>query len=97
MSALKRKDVENYTVAINSTETRYRDDDGFHYEVKDFPKSEAGLRFAILPDKYKWILDEVRKRNPFGEYLFERDGERLKSYNFRERLQNPKDVWKYLA
>lgn len=87
LSALKRKDVENYTVAINSTETRYRDDDGFHYEVKDFPKSEAGLRFAILPDKYKWILDEVRKRNPFGEYLFERNGERLKSYNFRERLR----------
>ncbi len=87
LSALKRKDVENYTVAINSTETRYRDDDGFHYDVKDFPKSEAGLRFAILPDKYKWILDEVRKRNPFGQYLFERDGERLKSYNFRERLR----------
>ena len=88
LAAMKHADVKNYTVAINSTETRFKDSDGnIKYEVKNFPKSEAGLRFAILPEKYKWILDEIRKENPFGKYLFERDGKRLKTYNFRERLR----------
>lgn len=87
LSTLKRLDVDNYTVAINSTETRYKDEYGkVHYEVKNFPKSEAGLRFAILPEKYKWILDEILKLNPYGEYLFEKNGKRIKTYSFRRRL-----------
>lgn len=87
LASLKVCDVDNYTVAINSTETRYKDEDGkVRYEVKDFPKSEAGLRFAILPEKYEWIMDEILKRNPNGHYLFEKDGNRIKTYSFRRRL-----------
>lgn len=88
LATLKREDVDNYTVAINSTETRYKDDrENVHYEVKDFPKSEAGLRFAILPQKYGWILDEIFKLNPDGRYLFEKNGNRVKTYSFRRRLR----------
>lgn len=87
LSTLKLCDVDNYTVAINATETRYKDENGkVHYDVKEFPKSEAGLRFAILPDKYKWILDEIIRANPNGEYLFEKNGKRVKTYSFRRRL-----------
>lgn len=43
-----------------------------HYDVKNFPKSEAGLRFAILPQKYEWILDEIENLNQDGKYLFEK-------------------------
>ena len=86
--ALKRTDVSDYTVSINSTETRFKDKNGKdHYEVKNFPKSESGLRFAILPEKYKWILDEILRINPNGEYLFEKNGERMKTYSFRKRLK----------
>ena len=74
LATLKRSDVRDYTVAINATETRYKDENGnVHYDVKDFPKSEAGLRFAILPEKYKWILDEILSLNPDGYYLFEKN------------------------
>lgn len=88
LATLKRKDVSNYTVAINSTETRFKDKQGnVRYEIKDFPKSEAGLRFAILPQKYEWILDEILRLNPDGEYLFEKDGKRIKTYSFRRKLR----------
>lgn len=88
LATLKRADVDNYTVAINSTETRYKDDKKkVHYDVKDFPKSEAGVRFAILPQKYGWILDEILKLNPDGKYLFEKNGNRVKTYSFRRRLR----------
>lgn len=88
LATLKRGDVDNYTVAINATETRYKDDNGkVHYDVKDFPKSEAGLRFAILPERYEWILDKILELNPSGYYLFERRGRRVKTYSFRRRLR----------
>lgn len=88
LATLKREDVEDYTVAINATETRYKDAEGqVHYDVKDFPKSEAGLRFAILPEKYKWILDKILDENPKGYYLFEKNGHRVKTYSFRRRLR----------
>lgn len=88
LAALKREYVCDYTVAINSTETRFKDEQGnVHYDVKDFPKSEAGLRFAILPEKYKWILDDILEKNPCGEYLFENKGKRIKTYSFRRRLR----------
>ncbi len=88
LAALKREDVENYTVAINATETRFKDSDGnVHYDVKNFPKSEAGLRFAILPEQYEWILDKILKLNPNGYYLFEKNGHRIKTYSFRRRLR----------
>lgn len=88
LAALKRCDVLDYTVGINNTETRFKDENGkVHYEVKEFPKSDAGIRFAILPDKYKWILDEILKFNPNGEYLFEKNGRRIKTYSFRKRIE----------
>ena len=88
LATLKREDVGDYTVAINSTETRFKDESGnVHYDVKNFPKSEAGLRFAILPEKYKWILDEILRLNPDGYYLFEKNGKRVKTYSFRRKLR----------
>lgn len=88
LSALRICDIQDYTVSINFTETRYKDEEGkVHYEVKEFPKSDAGIRFAILPEKYKWILDMILEMNPNGTYLFEKNGKRIKTYSFRRRLE----------
>ncbi len=87
LCTVKRNEVVDYTIPINRTETRYRGDDGkWHYEVKELPKSEAGIRFAIIPEKYKWIIDKILELNPDGEYLFEKNGKRIKTYSFRKRL-----------
>ena len=37
--------------------------------------------------KRREILKEIRKRNPFGEYLFEKNGERIRTYTFTSRLK----------
>jgi len=87
LATLKIGDIDDYTVAINATETRYKDEsEKVHYDIKEFPKSEAGLRYAILPEKYKWIIDKILELNPNGEYLFEKNGNRVKTYTFRRRL-----------
>ena len=52
LAALKHSDIHDYTIFINRTETRFIGDDGVkRYSVKDFPKTEAGVRFAVIPEK----------------------------------------------
>lgn len=86
LSAIKKEDVENYTIFIRRTETRFNEDGESVYEVKNYPKTEAGIRKAIVPTKYEWIIDDIMKLNQDGEYLFEKNGTRIKSYSFRRRL-----------
>lgn len=87
LAALKKVDVENCVIHVNRTEILYKGDDGtMVYEVRNFPKTDAGIRDVILPDNYSWVLKKIRTLNPFGEYLFERDGERIRTYAFRNRL-----------
>ena len=86
--ALKPEDVMGRVLHIRRTEIFYKGDDGKNvYEVRDFPKTAAGIREVILPSSSEWILKEIRKLNPFGEYLFERNGERIRTYTFTSRLK----------
>ncbi len=56
------------------------------YEVKESPKTLAGRRIVTIPDECIWILKELRKINPFGEYIFMRDGKRMTANTIRARL-----------
>lgn len=86
--ALKPEDVMGRVLHIRRTEIFYKGDDGKNvYEVRDFPKTAAGIREVILPSSAEWILKEIRKLNPFGEYLFERNEERIRTYTFTSRLK----------
>lgn len=88
LSALKKEDVSyDNIIHVKRTEVKYSQGHGMIYEVRDFPKTEAGIRDVIIPDKYRWILRKIRLANPFGEYLFERNGDRIRTYVFRNRLR----------
>ncbi len=90
LSALKSIDIDckNNLIYVNRTEVRYEDENGkYVYEVRDFPKTEAGIRDVYLPDCAMWIVKEIRKLNPFGDYLFEKKGKRLKSCSFDRRIR----------
>ena len=88
LATIKRCEVDDYVIPINRTETRYDDENGKSvYEVKESPKTTAGIRSAIVPTKYQWIIDKIFELNPNGEYLFEKNGNRVKTYSFRRRLR----------
>ena len=40
------------------------------FEVRESPKTEAGNRDIILSSDAQKTLKEIRKMNPFGEYMF---------------------------
>ncbi len=86
--ALKHEDFDNNTFKIRRTETRFRGEDNkYVYEVKEFPKSQAGVRTAIIPEDFSWLVKAVRRQNPFEEYIFVKNGKRISTHSVRMRLR----------
>lgn len=89
LAGLKWEDVEGNILHIRRTEIRYDTEDRKNvYEVRDFPKTEAGIRDVIIPDRYVWILSRIGEINPSGKYVFEKEGKRIKTYQFRKRMES---------
>ena len=87
LSALKHSDVMGDVLSVTKTEERFKGDDGgYVFQVRESPKTEAGNRTIILNDEAKKILSVIRKKNPFGEYMFIKNGERILSRCFTLRL-----------
>ena len=88
LAALKWDDFNGIGFTIKRTEIRYKSEEKGKtiIEVRDFPKTEAGYRTAIIPTDYLWIIRKLRAMNPFGEYIFVKNGERVRTYMISERL-----------
>lgn len=86
--ALKHSDFEGNTFKIRRTETRFTDAEGKYVcEVKEFPKSQAGVRTVIIPEDYAWLTKAIRHQNPFEEFIFVKDGCRISTQSMRMRLK----------
>ena len=87
--ALKHDAFDGNTIKIRRTETRYLGEDGkYVYSVKEFPKSEAGVRTVVIPEDYMWLCSKIRILNPFGEYVFTgSDGKRMTTNCIRRRQE----------
>lgn len=87
LAALKNCDVYENVIHVNRTEICYEDENKNRiFEVRDFPKTEAGIRDVVIPSNCKWILRKLKSVNPFGEYIFMNGEERIRTYVFRNRL-----------
>ena len=88
LSAIQWKDVAENAINVHRTEIRYENEDGkYVYEVRDFPKTEAGIRKVIIPNSSLWILEKIRELNPKGKYVFEQNGVRIRTCIFDDRLR----------
>lgn len=86
--ALKKSAFEANTFKIVATETRYSIEKGkYTYQVDDFPKTNAGVRTVIIPNDYVWLIKEINRMNPFGEFMFMKNGERIRAMSVRMRLK----------
>lgn len=86
LSALKKCDIHGNVIHVNRTEICYEEKGNRIYEVRDFPKTEAGIRDVVIPSNCLWILKKLKLLNPFGEFVFMNSGERIRTYVFRNRL-----------
>lgn len=76
--ALKWEDINEKYIYVHRTQIRYREDGRDIYKVRNFPKTEAGVRKIVIVENLKPILKRLRLMNPFTEYVFEKDGEVMK-------------------
>ncbi|MCC8104826.1 MAG: tyrosine-type recombinase/integrase [Clostridiales bacterium] len=73
---------------VQRSEDKHRDKetDKWTVTVKDYTKSDAGDRDLIIPSTAQKTLAQIVSINPDGEYLFEREGKRLRGITFNKRL-----------
>ena len=91
LATLKHTDIEQtdgiYLIHVKRTETKYRDTSGKNvYDVKESPKTTAGIRTVVIPPEYEWLMKKLRAFNPFSEFIFTNArGERMTTNCFRMR------------
>jgi len=87
ISAIQWQDISDGLLTINKREIHYKDDTGkYIYEVVDDAKTDAGTRKVILSKNAQIILKRIRVLCPFGEYIFMRNGIRIRGNYFSKRL-----------
>ena len=85
--ALKHSDFSDNSFIIRRTESRNIEGNKIIYVVKDYPKTKAGVRTVVVPSEFQWLLKEIKKLNPFMEYVFyTRNKNRSHADQFRKRL-----------
>lgn len=67
--ALKWCDVTNNSIKIRRTEIFYKGDDKKRvYEIRDFPKTEAGVRTVFVPTEFSSILSRLKLISESAEF-----------------------------
>lgn len=87
--SLKKSDFNEFTFKIRRTETRIRQEcGGYLYDIKEYPKTPAGIRTMIIPKSYWWICNKLMNINPNSEFIFvDEKGKRLTTNCIRRRLE----------
>lgn len=87
LSALQWKDINKEYISVNHMEERFKVDGQNIFRVREYPKTDAGVRKIILTSDAKKVLTILRNVNHFGEYIFMKDGERIKGKAFTVKLE----------
>lgn len=88
LAAIKYSDRNNHNrLQIQRMEIKYKDDTRrCTHEVVEFTKSDAGYRNLYITDSAIETLEMARRRNPFGEFLFEENGKRILTGSYNDAL-----------
>lgn len=84
--ALKWEDIgENY-IHVCRTQINYKENKKNVHEIRNFPKTEAGIRDVVIVPELREVIKRIRAINPFTEYVFDRNGEPIHKHLVCSRL-----------
>ena len=63
----------------------HKDNGGCSYEIKDFPKTAAGVRDVVLPNEFLWLSDKLVDLGG-EEYIFMDGSKRMNTHYLRRRV-----------
>ena len=78
-------DLKNRVIHVTKTEIKFKDGKTV-FEVRDNPKSEAGIRDVYMCDEAIQVYKTVLRINPFTEYLFTSSGQRCHGKEITKKL-----------
>lgn len=89
LSTIKMSDIDlkKRTIFIQRTEIKYKNEKGLTIrDVRDFPKTDAGVRYIILTDKAIEIIKRILAIQHHTEWLLEKDGKRIRGQMYSLHL-----------
>lgn len=85
--AMKWCDITDNSIKIRRTEISYKNSDGENIcEIRDYPKTEAGVRTVYVPTEFTSIMRRLKLLSGNQEYIFFQDGHNVKAMQIRKRL-----------
>lgn len=84
--AIKWCDVDGNSIKIRRTEITYRENDTIKFEIRDYPKTEAGIRTVFVPREFISIIGRLRLLSENNEYIFSQNGKKIMASQIRKRL-----------
>lgn len=88
LSGLKFSDLKGNVLHIQRQEIKYKDgeENKCTHKIVEYTKTEAGDRYIILPQSALETIHQIRKFNPFGEYMMQKGGYKFWTNTFNNRL-----------
>ena len=85
---LKYSDIVGKVIHIQRQEIKYKDKETNINirEIVEYVKTEAGNRYIILPPQALETINNIRKLNPFGEYMMMKGDKRISAQSFNDYL-----------
>lgn len=85
--AIKWSDILGNSIKIRRTEITYKNDIGeIIFEIRDYPKTEAGIRTVFVPIEFSSIIRRLRLLSGNDEYVFSDNGNNIRASQIRKRL-----------
>ena len=85
--ALKWEDITDDYIYVHRTQIRYKDEnEKVVHDIRDFPKTEAGIRHIVIVPELQKIIKRLKAINPFEEYVFYRKGRCIPKHSVCTRL-----------
>ena len=69
-ASLQYEDLDDNAIRVRRTNTRWKEDGIYHYDVKEYAKTEAGMRTVIIPEDFSWLTGVLTARERTSEYIF---------------------------
>ncbi len=86
LCTLRNVDLSDLSVNVAQALEHHKENGHVVYGIQD-TKTEKGKREVFLPDSGIWLLQSLRRLNPFGEYVFEKNGKPITDASVRDKLK----------
>jgi len=85
---IRWEDIDGNSIKIRRTEISYKKETGGNiYEIREYPKTEAGIRTVFIPSEFTKVLDELKELTGNQKYILSYDnGDNIKTLKVRKQL-----------